>query len=164
MILKNNFIVLKQRMLTLKKSNSCPKGYVLRKGYTRRFRPSVRETGFTVRRKGKVYTVRPRANTIRVAPGCIVNRGLPGKGPREGEGIGKLRKGELIKYGYQYRLSNSLRQEAIKRAIKRYGALSVFRKLNAVSKLSLRTAPDASAVFARDRNWIRNNYELKESS
>jgi hypothetical protein len=151
-------------MFTLKKSNSCPKGYILRKGYTRRFRPSVRESGFTVRRKGKIYTVRPRTNTIRVPPGCIIDRGLPGKGPKEGKGIGKLRKGELIKYGYQYRLSDSLRQTALKRAIKKYGPLSVFRKLNAVSKLSVRTAPDASGIFARDRNWIRNNYELKETS
>ncbi len=144
------------------RKNDCPKGYIMRKGYTRRFRPSVKETGFTVRRKGTVYTVRPKVNTIKVSSGCIKNRGLPGKGPREGEGIGKLRKGELIKYGYQYRLSDSLRHQALKRAIKRYGALSVYRKLDAVSKLSLRTAPDASKIFGMDRNWIRNNYELKE--
>jgi ribosomal protein L28 len=144
------------------RKNECPKGYIMRKGYTRRFRPNVKETGFTVRRKGTVYTVKPKANTIKVEPGCIKNRGLPGKGPREGEGIGKLRKGELIKYGYQYRLSDSLRHSALKRAIKRYGALSVYRKLDAVSKLSLRTAPDASKIFGIDRNWVRNNYELKK--
>jgi hypothetical protein len=144
------------------KNNGCPKGYILRKGYTRKFRPSVKATGFTVRRKGTVYTVRPKANVIEVPATCIKDRGLPGKGPREGEGIGKLRKGELVKYGYQYRLSDALRQSALKKAIKRYGPLSVFRKLDAVAKLSLRTAPDASTVFSRDRNWIRNNYELKE--
>jgi hypothetical protein len=144
-----------------RKNNGCPSGYVLRKGYTRKFRPSVKSTGFTVRRKGTVYTVRPKVNTIRVPPSCIKNRGLPGKGP---EGIGKLRKGELIKYGYQYRLSDSLRQSALKKAIKRYGALSVYRKLDAVAKLSLRTAPDASKIFSRDRDWIRDNYPLKESN
>jgi hypothetical protein len=150
--------------MTTRKNNDCPEGYIIRKGYTRKFRPSVKETGFTVRRKGTVYTVRPKANTIKVPASCIKNRGLPGKGPLEGEGIGKLRKGELIKYGYQYRLSDSLRQEALKRAIKRYGALSVFRKLDAVSKLSLRTAPDASKIFARDRNWIKHTYELKKTA
>jgi hypothetical protein len=142
------------------RKNGCPKGYIMRKGYTRRFRPNVKQTGFTVRRKGTIYTVRPKANTIKVDAGCIKNRGLPGKGPREGEGIGKLRKGELIKYGYQYRLSDSLRHSALKKAIKRYGALSVYRKLDAVSKLSLRTAPDASKIFGIDRNWVRSNYEL----
>ena len=143
--------------------NGCPKGYILRRGYTRKFRPSVKASGFTVRRKGTVYTVRPKANTIRVPPSCIQNRGLPGKGPVEGEGFGKLRKGELIKYGYQYRLSDSLRQAALKRAIKRYGALSVYRKLDAVGKLSLRTAPDAAKIFSRDRNWVMENYEMKEN-
>ena len=143
------------------KNNGCPKGYIMRKGYTRRFRPSVKATGFTVRRKGKVFTVRPTANTITVPAACIKDRGLPGKGPKEGEGIGKLRKGELIKYGYQYRLSDSLRQAALNKAIKRFGALSVYRKLDAVAKLSLRTAPDASKIFTRDRDWVQGNFNMK---
>jgi hypothetical protein len=145
-------------------ANDCPKGFILRSGYTRKFRPSVKASGFTVRRKGKVYTVRPKANTIKVAASCIKNRGLSGKGPKNGKGIGKLRKGELIKYGYQYRLSDSLRQTALKKAIKHYGALSVYRKLDAVAKLSVRTAPDASNIFIRDRNWIRENFELKDKN
>jgi hypothetical protein len=145
-------------------ATDCPKGFILRSGYTRKFRPSVKASGFTVRRKGKVYTVRPKANTIKVAASCIKNRGLSGKGPKNGKGIGKLRKGELIKYGYQYRLSDSLRQTALKKAIKHYGALSVYRKLDAVAKLSVRTAPDASNIFVRDRNWIRENFELKDKN
>jgi hypothetical protein len=144
------------------KISGCPQGYIMRRGYTRKFKPSVKTSGFTVRRRGTVYTVRPKANTIRVPAACIKDRGLPGKGPREGEGIGKLRKGELIKYGYQYRLSDALRQKALKKAIKRYGPLSVYRKLDAVAKLSSRTAPDASGIFSRDRNWVKNNFELKE--
>ena len=147
--------------MATRKNNGCPKGYIMRKGYTRRFRPSVKATGFTVRRKGKVFTVRPTANTITVPPACIKDRGLPGKGPKEGDGIGKLRKGELIKYGYQYRLSDSLRQAALKKAIKRFGALSVYRKLDAVAKLSLRTAPDASKIFTRDRDWVASNFNMK---
>jgi hypothetical protein len=142
----------------------CPKGYIMRKGYTRKFRNTVKREGFTVRRKGKVFTVRPKKNATYVSPGCIKNRGLPGKGPREGqEGIGSLRKGELIKYGYSYRLPDSQRRAALKRAIKSYGALSTFRKLDAVSKYSVRTAPDASSIFAKDRDWIRANYTLSES-
>jgi hypothetical protein len=149
--------------MATQKNSACPKGYIMRRGYTRKFRASVKTTGFTVRRKGTVYTVRPKVNTVRVPPACIKNRGLPGKGVKEGEGIGKLRKGELIKYGYQYRLSDSLRQAALKKAIKRYGALSVYRKLDAVAKLSLRTAPDASGIFVKDRDWVRQNFEMKEN-
>jgi hypothetical protein len=141
---------------------NCPKGTILRKGYTRKYSTNTKSQGYTVRRKGKVYTVRPRVNFVNVPAACIKNRGLPGKGPKEGEGFGKLRKGELIKYGYQYRLSDSLRHAALKRAIERYGALSVYRKLDAVAKLSVRTAPDASNIFARDRDWVRSHYDLKK--
>lgn len=146
------------------RKNNCPKGHIMRKEYTRKFRQSVKSSGFTVRRKGTVYTVHPKANTIKVKAACIKNRGLLGKGPTEGDGIGKLRKGELIKYGYQYRLSDSLRQAALKKAINKYGALSVFRKLDAVAKLSVRTAPDANIIFTKDRKWVRDNYELKEKN
>ena len=146
----------------MKANDGCPSGYIMRKGYTRRFKNTIKREGFTVRRKGKLFTVRPKKDETYVPSGCIRNRGLPGKGPREGEGIGSLRKGELIKYGYSYRLADSARQKALKKAIKAYGALSVYRKLDAVSKYSTRTAPDASKIFARDRDWIKASYELKE--
>lgn len=143
---------------------ACPPGYILRKGYTRTFRKSIAAQGYTVRRKGKLYTVRPKKQSITVKPGCIKDRGLPGKGPVEGEGIGPLRKGALIKYGYQYRLSDTMRERALKKAVKAYGALGVYHKLDAVAKLSERTAPDASKIFIRDRKWIQNNYELKKNA
>ena len=60
-------------------ATDCPKGFILRSGYTRKFRPSVKASGFTVRRKGTTYTVRPKANTIKVNASCVKNRGLPGK-------------------------------------------------------------------------------------
>lgn len=142
----------------------CPKGYILRKGYTRKFSNTVKREGFTVRRKGKVFTVRPSKNETHVASSCIINRGLPGKGPREGEGIGPLRKGALLKYGYSYRLANSTRRAALKKAVNAYGPLSVYRKLNAVAKLSVRTAPDASFIFSKDRNWVRSSYTLKNKN
>ena len=134
----------------------CPPGYILRKGYTRKFSKNVKSNGYTVRRKGTIYTVRPKANEISVAASCIKDRGLQGKGPNS---IGKLRKGELIKYGYQYRLSDANRRKALQKAIKQYGVLSVYRKLDAVAKLSVRTAPDASKIFSKDRNWIHDNFK-----
>ena len=138
----------------------CPPGYILRKGYTRKFSKNVKSNGFTVRRKGTVYTVRPKANEISVEASCIKDRGLRGKGPNS---IGKLRKGELIKYGYQYRLSDAKRRKALEKAIKQYGTLSVYRKLDAVAKLSVRTAPDASKIFSKDRNWIRDNFKKSDN-
>jgi len=139
-------------------NTNCPKGYILRKGYTRKFRPSITSSGFTVRRKGKMFTVHPTANTIKVDASCIKNR----SSKKNKDRIGKLRKGDLIKYGYQYRLSDRLREKALDKAVEKYGALTIYRKLDAVAKLSVRTAPDASKTFARDRNWIKETYILKK--
>lgn len=144
--------------------NGCPKGYITRKGYTRKYRTSIAKSGFTVRRKGKLYTIRPKVTSIHVPAGCIKDRGLPGKGPVAGEGIGKLRKGELIKYGYQYRLSDTLRHHALKKAVNQYGTLGVYHKLDAVAKLSKRVAPDASQIFARDRNWVKEQFNAERES
>ena len=76
--------------------------------------------------------------------------------------IGKLRKGELIKYGYQYRLSDLSREKALVKAVAAYGALSVYHKLDAVAKLSATHAPDASKIFAKDRDWVRLHYLKKK--
>jgi hypothetical protein len=146
-------------MSSTRKNIKCPPGEILRRGYTRKFRQSVAKTGFTVRRKGKIYTAHPKVNSTYVPPACIKDRGLKGKGPVTG--IGKLRKGDLIKYGYQYRLSDRLRHAALEKAIKVYGALTVFHKLDAVSKLSVRTAPDASDTFRKDSDWVRQKHISK---
>ena len=140
----------------------CPPGFILRKGYTRKYRPSIAKIGYTRRHKGKVTTVRPPAKSIHVSEKCIKDRGLPGKGPREGKGIGKLRKGKLIRYGYSYHLSDGDRQNALDRAIKQYGALEVYHMLDAVAKYSVRTAPDAHIRFVADRDYVKKHYELKK--
>ena len=129
---------------------NCPEGYKLRKGYTRKFRNSIVSSGYTVRRKGKLYTAKPKTGAVQVAAKCIKNRTAKGSTV-----FGKLRKGDLIKYGYQYRLADRLRHGALEKAIKHYGALSVYHKLDAVAKLTKRTAPDASAIFSKDREWVR---------
>jgi hypothetical protein len=144
-----------------KEDTQCGPGEILRKGYTRKFKPEVKALGYTVRKGAKVYTVRPKRNAITVKAACIKNRGLHGKGPAA-KGIGPLRKGELIKYGYSYRLSDAVRHSALKKAIERYGALSVYHKLDAVAKLAVRTAPDASKIFTLDREWVRANHDIKK--
>ena len=141
-------------MATLKNSE-CPKGYTKRKSYTRKFRSSVKASGFTVRRKGKVFTYHPTKDEVHVPASCVRN---PVKQTKATVQFGKLRKGDLIKYGYQYRLSDAKREKALQKAIDVYGALRVYHKLDAVAKLSVRTASDASKIFARDRNWVRDNF------
>jgi hypothetical protein len=131
----------------------CGPGEQLRKGYTRRFTSPIREQGYTVKKKsGKVIRAYPKKISTYVKASCIKDRGA------SGVQIGPLRKGELKRFGYVYRLPQQQRHQALRQAVSQYGALATYRKLNAVAKLSVRTAPEASKAFAADREWIRSTY------
>lgn len=134
---------------------TCPPGKILRKAYVRRFRTNVRERGYTVKRGSQTYRAYPKKSSTVVQSACIKDVGLSGKGPQE---IAPLRKGELIKHGYVYRKSELERHEALRKAIKEFGVLGVYRKLDAVAKLSVRAAPKASVIFKKDRDWVRKRF------
>ena len=139
-------------------TKKCPKGYILRAPYKRRFRNTVRREGYLRRVSGKTVRVHPQKESTIVEATCVKDRGLPGK---QAIGIGPLRKGELIQFGYSFRLPAEARRKALEKAVKKFGPLGVFRKLDAVAKLSSRTVPKASRVFSEDRDWVRNTYILK---
>lgn len=139
---------------------TCPKGQILRAPYKRQFTNNVKQSGFNVHRGNKTVRVYPKASSAIVKASCVKNRGLPGKGPNL---IGPLKKGELTRYGYNAHLNRDQRHAALKKAIAAYGALSVYHKLDAVTKLTLHTAPDAHKVFEADRKWVQANYTLKKA-
>lgn len=162
--------------------NKCPAGYVKRKGYTRK------NTGKHIKgiciRSTSPYSSKPELRRSRKA--CP-----PGKAPRAGytrhvkkangssqavrvksacvkdskvsanQTIGPLRKGELQRFGYSYKLPESIRHSSLRASIKKLGALDVYRKLDAVGKLSVTANPKSSKVFMEDRDWIRSHYVLK---
>ena len=151
---KNKFYIPSIKTLARKR---CPPGMIERRGYIRKYSSNVREKGFTVKRSsGTSYRVHPKANTAVVKAKCVRNTGKPGTGVPKS--IGPLRKGELKKYGYSYTESRDNRHTALRRAVEVYGALDVFHKLDAVAKLTVRTAPNASDIFEKDRDWIENKY------
>ena len=121
---------------------SCPAGYIKRAAFMR----------YT--KKGK-HSLVPEQ--------CIRNIGAPGKGYRNGPGIGPLRKGELTKYGYKdvVHMPVADRHAALRKAVAEFGSLGVFRKLNAVHVYTRRVAPAASRVFKEDLEWIRKTFGLK---
>ena len=134
----------------------CPPGMIARAAYVRRISSSIAKQGYLKHTKsGKTIKVFPKTRSIYVKASCTKDLGKPGKGKNV---IGPLRKGELSKYGYSYKLPESERRESLQKAVQVYGPLSTYRKLNAVAKLSTRTNPAASLAFSRDRNWIRNTY------
>jgi len=81
-------------------------------------------------------------------------------GKKPSPGIGPLRKGELAAFGYVNvsTLSEAKRHLALNKAVRAYGALSVFRKLNAVYVYTRYTAPVSSAIFKVDRDWVKEYY------
>jgi hypothetical protein len=142
-------------------TKKCAPGYILRAPYKRKFSSTIKREGYSAKRSGKTIRAYPKSGSVLVKASCIKDRGLPGKGPKSGKGIGSLRKGELSKYGYKAKESRDKRHAALKKAVAAFGALGVFRKLDAITKYTVRTAPEAHTVFKADRDWVRGHYSLK---
>jgi hypothetical protein len=135
----------------------CPPGYVARASYARKYSTVVRQRGYTVRKaSGTTYKVYPKNDTLFVPASCIKDTGLPGKGvPRP---IGPLRKGEMTKFGYSSKKPVEERHAALREAVANLGALSTYRKLDAVAKLGVRVSPDSARIFAADRDWVAKTF------
>lgn len=86
-------------------------------------------------------------------------RAPPNRGPPS---IGPLRKGDLAEFGYKNvaSMSENRRHLALAKAVRAYGALSLFRKLNAVYVYTRYTAPVSSAIFKLDRDWVKERYDV----
>ena len=141
------------------KNIKCPPGMITRKSYVRKFSRGLMEKGYTVKRDtGLEYRIKPKHSSVYVKAGCVKKQGhvkFPGKL------TGAMRKGELKKHGYAFDISESERHNALKKAVYEFGALGVFRKINAVARFSRYTNPAAYAVFKKDREWIQSHYTLK---
>lgn len=137
---------------------ACPPGMIERKEFARKYSTAVLQKGFTRKSKfGKLTVIKPNKQSLSyVGSKCVKDIGLPGKGKQS---IGPLRKGELSKYGYSMKEEEAKRHSALKKAVDEYGALGVYRKLDAVSKLTFRSIPAASKVYEKDRNWVKEKYE-----
>lgn len=113
-----------------RKTKRCPKGKILRKGYTAT--------------RGKT--------TYRVRPTCIKDRGEKGKGPKL---LPKLKKGELSKYGYGLKHPRSVRRRALDKSMKEFDKNTLIRKLNVLSIYNKNTNPSYSRKAREDMNYIR---------
>jgi len=109
----------------------CPRGYILRSGYTTK-------------------------NNVVVRPTCVKDMGKKGKGPKL---IPKLKKGLLTKYGYSSKETTQKRHSALKKAAKEYGAGNLVQKLNSIYVLNRGTNPKVAATFNKDKKWVMKNLE-----
>lgn len=151
---KSNKVVPSIKSLSRK---ACPPGMIERKEYARKYSTAIIQEGFTRKLKdGKIITVKPnKQSLVHVGAKCIKDIGLPGKGNKT---IGPLRKGELTKYGYSMLKSEEERHSALRKAVEKYGPVGVYRKLDAVSKLTFRSIPQASKIYTKDRNWVKEKF------
>lgn len=141
----------------------CPKGYVYRKGYTRRFHTKTRVKGFSVQKKdGTRYRIFPKTAQAKVKSSCMRKKRASSVSSSVSEAkCASLTRGELHRFGYQYRLAPSARREALKKAIQKYTPIGVYKRLKLASKCSKEVKPSASKVFADDASQIRSNYAIE---
>jgi hypothetical protein len=112
-------------------NKKCPKGQILKKGYTTK--------------KG-----------TKVKPTCIKDKGKPGKGPTLFN-ISKKDEGLLGDYGYELKISHEKRVKAIKKSIKVNGELKVLRFLNAIRTLN-KSNERYFNKLDKDVKWVQKNY------
>jgi hypothetical protein len=159
------------------RSSRCPKGYVYRKAYTRRFHTKTRVKGYTVTRKdGTSYKIYPKQKTATVKSSCIREKGpesrsrtrrlQPRRSPATSpvtattEECKKLKRGEMFRYNYQYRLPAPTRHLAVKKAVGDLGPLRVYKKLMLASKCAVGVKPAAAKVFTEDAEHVANTYAI----
>jgi hypothetical protein len=111
-------------------------------------------------RKGYIRKSGVRVKRSIVKSGCVRDIGKVGKGKPL---IGPLQKGELSKHGYSHvaELSESKRHAALKKAVKEFGALSIGRKLNALSILTRNVNPNVSKKYKKDSEWVFSVHKSK---
>lgn len=71
-------------------------------------------------------------------------------------GIGKLKKGQLM--GYHAAEKPEERHRHLRKAVRKAGPLSTFRKLNALSVYTKNSSPKKSKTIKADRNWIKKTF------
>ena len=127
---------------------------ISRNGYSRtsHSRRAYSRSGHTVVRKATV-------RKSRVPTSRIKDRGAVGKWrDLHGPGIQITHPGSLTAVGYSATDKPSVRHATLRRAIHKFGPLSTFRKLKAVSTFTKRTSKGRSRKFNADSNWVKKKY------
>lgn len=115
--------------------SNCPKGTIKVEGYT--------------------YTKKD-GKKVKVGSKCTPDKGKPGKGPKLFT-IPKKDEGLLGDYGYELKISHEKRTKAIKKSIKKNGALKVLRFLTAIRTLN-KSNERYFNKLDKDVKWVQKNY------
>jgi len=126
-----------------------------RLGYTRgsHSRRAYSRKGHTIVRKATV-------RKSRVPKSRIADQGAVGKWQEvnKSKGIEINHPGALTGVGYSAVDKPSVRHATLRRAIKKFGPTSTYRKLKAVATFTKRTSKGRSRKFNADSNWVKKKY------
>jgi hypothetical protein len=117
-------------------SNKCPKGEILRVGYS--------------------YEKKKTGKNINVKPTCIIDKGKSGKGYKLFE-IPEEDIGLLTDYGYSLKKSYEERIKSIKKATRDYSKLKILRHINALRTLQ-KSNEKYYKKLDKDLRWLQDNY------
>ena len=128
---------------------------ITRVGYTRR---AHSRGAFS--RKGHVHVRRASVRRARLPDARIRDQGAPGKWREvnQSQGIQIVHPGALSSVGYSVTSKPTRRHSALRKAVDKFGPLSTFRKLRAVSTFTKRTSKGRSKKFKADSNWVKKKY------
>ena len=114
----------------------CTKG-ILRKSYIR-----ISKNGTRQLIKAKCIKQRGKGSTVKIGP---------------------IRKGLLTQFGYVHvdQLYKKHRYRILKKAIKYYGSLSVWKKLNVLSVFTKYNNPKLHHIYQNDKQWIQSTFGIK---
>jgi len=71
-------------------------------------------------------------------------------------GIGPLKKGKLE--GWHASESKTSRLNSVDKAVRKFGALSTYRSLNALAVLGKNRQPEVASIAKEDRDYVRKRY------
>lgn len=126
---------------------TCKKGFILRKSYTRK---GTRVPSVCIRSTSPAGTKYSNFQK------------KTGKTRKAGQ-IGPVKKGLLTKHGYTNiaELSQAERRAALRKAVKEYGSLSTWKKINVLAIYAKNKNPKLKSAYNADKNWIKRTYGLK---
>ena len=118
---------------------------------------------YTYRRRGKLIKV--KRHYVKATSYRIRDVGARGRGPKR---IPIEAEGALTRFGYGIHKSTRARRRALRRAIKEYGALTVWRRLHAQVQLREEAGvpgpkprpgvEEAWRIFREDRDWVAERF------
>jgi hypothetical protein len=140
-----------------KSRKNCPPGKIYRSSYVRKYSDQVMREGYMVKRGGQMVRIFPGENPIRVASACV---DVEEAAPIQLQNISTMERGLLLRYGYNFRFTPRIRQQALVQAARAYGTKMVYERLADAAERFKVLKPQASKVFATDRDWVRRTFKL----